>query len=60
MFFSITRVLLRRSTYISNFRNITIAHGASSSNSFTIQDPEDFDNRVLNNKKPVIVDFHAT
>ncbi len=29
------------------------------SNIFNVQDEEDFKNKVLNNKKPVIVDFHA-
>lgn len=28
--------------------------------SFKVQDPEDFNERVLNSKVPVIVDFHAT
>jgi hypothetical protein len=29
------------------------------SNIFNVQDEADFTNRVLTNKKPVIVDFHA-
>lgn len=32
----------------------------ASSDSFTIQDPKDFDDRVKNSKVPVIVDFFAT
>lgn len=29
------------------------------SNIFNVQDEQDFTNRVINSKKPVIVDFHA-
>ena len=29
------------------------------SNSFNVQDADDFKKRVLDNSKPVIVDFHA-
>ena len=44
---------------VNNIRNITVTAKAKSSNIFNVQDEEDFKKRVLQNSKPVIVDFHA-
>jgi hypothetical protein len=43
----------------NNVRNITIRAQVKSSNIFNVQDEQDFKKRVLENAKPVIVDFHA-
>lgn len=62
MILSISRMIFSKTKYIqlnnnnficlNNVRNIV-------SNSFKVQDPKDFADRVLNNDKPVIVDFFA-
>ncbi|XKL63593.1 hypothetical protein PGB90_005957 [Kerria lacca] len=55
MIFSKTKYIqLNNNNFIclNNVRNIV-------SNSFKVQDPKDFADRVLNNDKPVIVDFFA-
>ena len=40
-------------------RNNFIISAACKSNIFNVQDEADFTSRVINSKKPVIVDFHA-
>ena len=40
-------------------KNNFIISTACNSNIFNVQDEADFTSRVLNSKKPVIVDFHA-
>ena len=39
-------------------RSFSVCSGLKS-NIFNVQDTEDFKTKVLDNKKPVIVDFHA-
>jgi hypothetical protein len=41
-------------------RNIFLSGLTRANNIFNIQDEADFKKRVLENSKPVIVDFHAT
>lgn len=41
------------------FKNKFSISAVCNSNIFTVQDEADFTSRVLNSKKPVIVDFHA-
>lgn len=43
---------LRRNLHLSSFDR--------ANNIFNVQDEEDFKKRVLENRKPVIVDFYAT
>lgn len=50
-----TRGLLSNLLLKKNFSNTA----ALNSNIFNVQDEQDFNNRVVNSKKPVIVDFHA-
>ncbi|GLH06316.1 Thioredoxin-T [Gryllus bimaculatus] len=58
--------MLRSMTCKTTLNNVLVsskAHFASASlatNSFKVQDQEDFNERVKNSKKPVIVDFFAT
>jgi len=59
-FLSNSSPLLRRSLNLkfSNLRNISMS--SSLKDIFKIQDEEDYKQKVLNNKKVVIVDFFAT
>ncbi len=41
-------------------RNICLSGLTRANNIYNIQDEADFKKRVLENSKPVIVDFHAT
>lgn len=43
-----------------NAKQICVSSVCHSKNSFKIQDLKDFDERVKNSKKPVIVDFFAS
>jgi len=56
----ISNPLLIKAIFRSNdfVRSLTFSRGLNS-NIFNVQDEADFKKRVLENSKPVIVDFHA-
>ena len=53
-----SNLLLKRSINLRLF-TCTFKTTARLNEIFTVQDEEDFKNRVLNSDKPVIIDFYA-